>query len=80
MTNDMNNLGNLVEAIKGSLNSKDDDYVTVFITVLIGEEEDVMEAEEVIDAIDRDDLPCKNAVIKMADWLGKPREERNSNE
>jgi hypothetical protein len=68
-------LNNIIEAIKGSLNSKDSDYVTVFITVLIGEEEDVMEAEEIIDAIDRDDLPCKNAVIKLADWLDRSRED-----
>jgi hypothetical protein len=71
MTNDTDHLGDIVEVIKGSLNSKDTDYVTVFITILIGEEEDVIEAEEVIDAIDRDDLPCKNAIIKMSGWKGK---------
>lgn len=75
MTNDTDHLGDIVEVIKGSLNSKDTDYVTVFITVLIGEEEEVIEAEEAIDAIDRDDLPCKNAVIKMSDWIGRPRKD-----
>lgn len=71
--NKIDHLGNIVEGVKSSLNSKDSDYVSVFITVLIGEEEDVIEAEEVIDAIDQDDFPCKSARIKMSDWLGRPR-------
>lgn len=71
----MDTLGNLVEGLKGSLNSKDNDYVTVFVTVLIGDEEEVIEAEEVIDSIDRNDFPCKNAVVKMSDWIGKKRED-----
>lgn len=74
MTNDTDHLDNIVEGIKKSLNSKDSDYVTVFITVLIGKEEDVIEAEEIIRDIDQDDFPCKSARIKMSDWLGRPRE------
>ena len=73
--NEMDHLGNLVEGIKGALNSKDDDYVTVYITVFIGDEAEVVEAEEIIDSINRDDFPCKNAFIKMSDWLGKRRED-----
>lgn len=64
------NLGNIVEGCKETLNSKDSDYVTVFITVLVGEEDDVMEAEEIIRDLDQDDLACKSARIMLSDWLG----------
>lgn len=61
-----------VEGLKKSLGCKDDDYVTVFITVLIGKEEEVLEAEADIDSsVDQDDLPCKSAVIKLSDWIGE---------
>lgn len=69
-------LVNTVEGLKKSMGCKDGDYVTVFITVLVGKEEDVLEAEDVIDSsVDQDDLPCKSAVIKLSDWIGEGREE-----
>lgn len=70
------NLDNLVEAFKKELYAKDSDYVTVIITVLIGKEEEVLEAEDAIyDSIDSDDLPCMSGRIKMSDWKGKKRED-----
>ena len=66
---------NTVENAKEAMGAKEDDYVTVFITVLIGKEEDVLEAEASIDSsVDQDDLPCKSAVIKLSDWIGKEAE------
>lgn len=66
---------NTVENAKEAMGAKEDDYVTVFITVLIGKEEEVLEAEADIDSsVDQDDLPCKSAVIKMSDWIGKEGE------
>jgi len=65
-----------VKGIKKSLGFKDGDYVTVIITVLIGKEEEVIEAEATIDfSVDQDDLPCKSAVIKLSDWKGEVEEE-----
>ena len=69
-------LNNLVEAVKKELYAKDDEYVTVIITVLIGEEEEVVEAEEAIYRnIDSDDLPCKSARILLGDWKGREKND-----
>ena len=73
-----NHLDNIIEGIKKTLAYKDGEYITVIITVLIGEEEEVLEAEGVIyDNIDPDDLACKSARIKLGDWKGKKWMEEN---
>ena len=71
MTNNIDHLNDIVEGLKKSLNSEDSDYVTVFITVLIGEKEGVIVAEEIIRDVDLDEFPCKSARVKMAGWKGK---------
>ena len=72
-------LDSTVEGLKKVMGARGDDYVTVFITVLVGKEEDVLEAEFDIDErFGQDDLACKSVVIKLSDWKG--REEREMNE
>lgn len=76
VTEEGNFLDRIVVTIKEELGGKDDDYVTVIITVLVGEEKDVFEAEASIDfSIDQDDLPCKSAFIKMSGWKDKKTEK-----
>ena len=65
-------LNDIVEGIKKSLNSKQEDYATVYITVLVGQEEDVVEAETILStSFNQDDLPCKSARITLGNWKGK---------
>ena len=61
----------IINMIKKTVGAKDDDYVAVVITVLIGEKKDVVEAENMIKVV-QDLLPCKNAVVTMSGWRGNP--------
>ena len=68
-------LNDIVEGIKKSLNSKQDDYITVMIVALIGTEEEVLEAEITCDTyFHQGDLPCKSARITLGNWKGKEGE------
>lgn len=67
-------LERIVETFRRELDAQED-YVTVIITVLLGAEEEVREAERTIyEDIDSDDLPCKSARIKLENWKGKEGE------
>jgi hypothetical protein len=70
----MTHLNNIVEAVKNQLNGHSD-YITVIVTVLLGTEDEVTEAERTISSsLDVADLPCKCGRIMMGDWKGKARE------
>jgi hypothetical protein len=65
-------LNKIVEAVKEELGGNTNDYATVIITVLLGKEEVVLEAEATFSSgFDQDGLPCKSAVIKLSGWESK---------
>ena len=65
-------LNKIVEAVKEEFGATDHVYATVIITVLLGEEKDVLEAEaDISERIDQDELACMSAKITMSGWKSK---------
>ena len=74
-TDETHFLNKIVEAVKEEFGATDYVYATVIITVLIGEEKDVLEAEaDISEHFDQDELACMSAVIKLSGWKVKEEE------
>jgi hypothetical protein len=59
-----------VESLYSALGGEESEYVSVIVMVLVGAEEEVVEAEiDISNNLLQDNLACRSAKITLSDWI-----------